>query len=135
MVAADKAGLVTDGPELGVDVDYQLPTRTLTINFDGYESAKDGIAKHEVAVGNKPEYDDVMEFTVADIISQDVNGIGNVAPVNKKCNMLKPRCRYKYYIIPTYQYPDILACYNWVVTLLTLLNQYPYPGVMCMYIH
>ena len=78
VVAADKAGIVRDGSEDGVDVDYQLQTNMLSVTYDGFESERDGIIKHEVAVGTRPMYDDVMTFTTADIITWDVNGTGNV---------------------------------------------------------
>ena len=77
VVSADKEGVVRDGPEEGVDVDYQLHANTLTVTFDGFESERDGIAQHEVAVGTRPLYDDVMSFSSSDIITQDMDGVGN----------------------------------------------------------
>ena len=76
VVSADKEGVVRDGPDEGIDVDYQLHASTLTVTFEGFESERDGIVKHEVAVGTSPLYDDIMTYTSASIISQDVDGIG-----------------------------------------------------------
>ena len=75
VVPGDKEGVVTDGA-VEVDVDYQLQTNTLTVTFTGFESTSHGIMQHEIAVGTRPEYDDVLTYTSDGIISDDVEGIG-----------------------------------------------------------
>ena len=77
MVSADKEGVVWDGPDEQVDIDYQLQANTVTVTFDGFESERDGIDRLEVAVGTSPQYDDVLTYTSDDIIAADVDGIGN----------------------------------------------------------
>ena len=76
MLPGDKTGTVTDGPTPDADIDYQLQSHSLTVQFFGFESARDLIARHEVGVGTRPKYDDVLTYSSEGIISEDVDGIG-----------------------------------------------------------
>ena len=75
-MSADKEGVVMDGSEEGIDIDYQLIANVLTVTFGGFESERDGIDELQVAVGSKPMYDDILVYTENNIISEDVDGIG-----------------------------------------------------------
>ena len=76
MVPGDKEGVVRDGADLDNDLDYQWQGHTLTVNFAGFESALNSIYGHEIGVGTKPKYDDVLTYTSNNIISEHVEGIG-----------------------------------------------------------
>ena len=86
MVAADVAGIVTDGPDMKVDIDYQLHVSHVTVTFSGYESERDGLVKYEWAVGSAPRFDDVMPYSYIDLLTED-----DVAPrmlgKMKQCSM------------------------------------------------
>ncbi|XP_078620549.1 uncharacterized protein LOC144887293 isoform X2 [Branchiostoma floridae x Branchiostoma japonicum] len=83
VVKADVAGLVFDGAgaiDLSApttDVNYQLEATTVSLQFEGYESAQHGIAGYEWGVGTSPGTDDIQPFTDVGILaSEDTPGSG-----------------------------------------------------------
>ena len=65
------AGVVRDGPDTGVDIDYQLDVSTVTVTFSGYESQRDGVSRYEWAVGSAPRLDDVMPYSDVNLVTHD----------------------------------------------------------------
>lgn len=64
------------------DIDYQLGSSTVSVQFTGFESALHGVMRFEVAVGTQPSGDDVLPFTSANIVhmeEEDIAGHGNVS--------------------------------------------------------
>lgn len=45
------------------DLDYQSDTITVTVSFEGFESARDGISRYEWSVGTEPDEDDVLPYS------------------------------------------------------------------------
>ena len=77
VVEADKTGIVTDGPDAGRDIDYQLEQSMVTYHFDGFESTLHGLVSHEVAIGRRPKFDDILPYSTANVLVEDIHGIGN----------------------------------------------------------
>ena len=50
------------------DLDNQLVSSTVSAQFSGFESALNGVMCLEVAVGTQPVGEDVLPFTLANII-------------------------------------------------------------------
>lgn len=71
VVDGDKTGVVSDGPDPSVDVDYQLDTSTLTLTFEGFESEAHGISHLEYCVGSRPGVDDVVPYSSVGLIVED----------------------------------------------------------------
>ena len=65
------AGVVRDGPDTGVDIDYQVDVSTVTVTFSGYESQRDGVSRYEWAVGSAPRLDDVMPYSDINLVTDD----------------------------------------------------------------
>ena len=68
VVEGDIAGIVYDGPDEGKTTKYQLDTSTVTVNFAGFVSARDGISHYEWSVGTNPGQDDVMPYSPKGLI-------------------------------------------------------------------
>lgn len=61
------------------DIDFQLGSSTVSVQFTGFESALHGVMRFEVAVGTQPSGDDVLPFTSGNIVHMeevDVAGHG-----------------------------------------------------------
>ncbi|ESO82597.1 hypothetical protein LOTGIDRAFT_236952 [Lottia gigantea] len=76
VVDEDKAGIVLDGAEgtegsPSVDIDYQLETGTVTVQFSGYESALHGISRFDWAVGTTAGGEEVQPFMEASLIHKE----------------------------------------------------------------
>ena len=76
VVPGDKAGVVRDGPDTLVDIDYQLDLSTVTVTFSGYESERDGVTRYEWAVGSAPRLDDVMPYSYVNLVTDDGGASG-----------------------------------------------------------
>ncbi|KAK2165039.1 hypothetical protein NP493_1368g00012 [Ridgeia piscesae] len=76
VVSGDVAGVVRDGPDIGVDIDYQLDVSTVTVTFGGYESQRDGVSRYEWAIGSAPRLDDVMPYSDIDLVTDDGGPMG-----------------------------------------------------------
>ena len=76
MVPSDVAGVVSDGPDIQVDIDYQLHVSEVTVTFSGYESQRDGVTRYECAVGSAPRFDDVMAYSYINLVTADVAPTG-----------------------------------------------------------
>lgn len=50
------------------DLDYQLDSTTVTVQFTGFTSTMHGVMQFEIAVGTQPNGEDVLSFTEANII-------------------------------------------------------------------
>lgn len=86
-------GIVVDGPDnvdqtviqkqavnMTSDIDYQLGSSTVSVQFTGFESALHGVMHFEVAVGTEPSGEEVLPFTAANIVhveETDIAGHGN----------------------------------------------------------
>ena len=77
-------GIVVDGPNsleetviarqvvnVTSDLDYQLGSSTVSVQFSGFESALHGVMRFEVAVGTEPGGEDVLPFTSASIVHME----------------------------------------------------------------
>ena len=53
------------------DLDYQLGSSTVSVQFSGFESALHGVMRFEVAVGTEPGGEDVLPFTSASIVHME----------------------------------------------------------------
>ena len=53
------------------DLDYQLGSSTVSVQFSGFESALHGVMRFEVAVGTEPGGEDVLPFTSANIVHME----------------------------------------------------------------
>ncbi|XP_070573951.1 uncharacterized protein [Ptychodera flava] len=79
LVSGDKIGFVIDGanqPEsegddVDIDVDYQLESGTVTVQFHDFESAQHGIVHYEWAIGRSPLADDVQPYISVGIVQPD----------------------------------------------------------------
>ena len=71
VVAGDVAGVVTDGPDMQMDIDNQLDVSEVTMTFSGFESQRDGLARYEWAIGLSPRFDDVMPYSYIDLMTVD----------------------------------------------------------------
>ncbi|KAI0241220.1 hypothetical protein LSAT2_032838 [Lamellibrachia satsuma] len=71
MVSGDVAGVVSDGPDTQLDIDYQMDKSEVTVTFTGYESERDGVAHYQWAVGSAPRLDDVMPYSYVNLIEED----------------------------------------------------------------
>ena len=76
VVSGDVAGVVKDGPDTLVDIDYQLDLSTVTVTFSGYESERDGVTRYEWAVGSAPRLDDVMPYSYVNLVTDDGGASG-----------------------------------------------------------
>ncbi|XP_077992165.1 uncharacterized protein LOC144446291 [Glandiceps talaboti] len=56
------AGDVFDGPDLGVDIDYQSMQNTICVNWQNFYDEQSGISKYRWGVGTSPGSDDVIGF-------------------------------------------------------------------------
>ncbi|KAI8514390.1 hypothetical protein Bbelb_087140 [Branchiostoma belcheri] len=90
VVAADVSGLVFDGAgssdlsqmvSTAIDVDYQLETTTVSLQFEGYESAQHGIIGYEWGVGTTPGADDIQPFTDMGIVAFDEPAGSGIAQI------------------------------------------------------
>ena len=75
------AGVVRDGPDTGVDIDYQLDLSTVTVTFGGYESQRDGVSRYEWALGSAPRLDDVMPYSDIDLVTNDGGPMGMLGKI------------------------------------------------------
>ena len=71
MVPGDVAGVVSDGPDTQLDIDYKMDKSEVTVTFSGYESERDGVAHYQWAVGSAPRLDDVMPYSYVNLIEED----------------------------------------------------------------
>ena len=71
MVSGDVPGVVYDGPDSQVDIDYDMDVSDVTVTFNGFESQRDGISHYYWAVGSAPRLDDVMPYSRADLLVND----------------------------------------------------------------
>ena len=71
MVSGDVAGVVSDGPDTQLDIDYQMDKSEVTMTFSGYESERDGVAHYQWAVGSAPRLDDVMPYSYINLVEED----------------------------------------------------------------
>ncbi|XP_019614832.1 PREDICTED: uncharacterized protein LOC109462715, partial [Branchiostoma belcheri] len=90
VVAADVSGLVFDGAgssdltqmaSTAIDVDYQLEATTVSLQFEGYESAQHGIIGYEWGVGTIPGADDIQPFTDMGIVAFDEPAGSGIAQI------------------------------------------------------
>ena len=86
-MAGDVAGVVTDGPDMHVDIDHQLDVSEVTVTFSGFESQRDGMARYEWAIGSSPRFDDVMSYSYVDLMTADTPTPGMLG------NTMMPPCR------------------------------------------
>ena len=71
IVSGDITGVVYDGPDSQVDIDYDMDVSDVTVTFNGFESQRDGISHYYWAVGSAPRLDDVMPYSRADLLVND----------------------------------------------------------------
>ena len=90
VVSGDVAGVVRDGPDTLVDIDYQLDLSTVTVTFSGYESERDGVTRYEWAVGSAPRLDDVMPYSYVNLVTDDGGASGMLGKTTLKGS--KPKC-------------------------------------------
>ncbi|KAL5015119.1 hypothetical protein ScPMuIL_009389 [Solemya velum] len=88
VVAKDRAGVAIDGADgsedldsdgLGIDLDFQADTNTVTVQFRGFESELHGVMSYDWAVGTEPGMEDIQPFMEAGIVhreEEDVAGEG-----------------------------------------------------------
>jgi hypothetical protein len=84
--------LAIDGPggsdsksfALGVDTDFQVDTSTLTVLFDGFESAHHGVTRFEWAIGTSPGSEDVQPLREEGITHRERDDI----PGNGTCSTI-----------------------------------------------
>lgn len=71
--------------DITTDVDYQLDSSTVSVQFSGFESALHGVMHFEMAVGTNPDGgEEVMAFTDFNIVHIEENnttGNGNLTVV------------------------------------------------------
>ncbi|MDQ7779968.1 MAG: fibronectin type III domain-containing protein, partial [Planctomycetota bacterium] len=56
------AGVVNDGAQAGVDIDFQNSTTTISANWSGFSDPESGISGYEWAIGTSPGATDVHPF-------------------------------------------------------------------------
>ena len=71
MVSGDVPGVVTDGPDTQLDIDYEMDVSEVTVTFGGYESERNGVTHYQWAVGSAPRLDDVMPFSYINLVEED----------------------------------------------------------------
>ena len=71
MVSGNVAGVVSDGPDTQLDIDYQMDNSEVTVTFSGYESERDSVAYYQQADGLAPRLDDVMPYSYVNLIKED----------------------------------------------------------------
>ena len=84
VVVQDVAGVVKDGPDTLVDIDYQLDLSTVTVTFSGFESKLDGVTRYEWAVGSAPRLDDVMPYSYVNLVTDDEGASGMLGKTTLK---------------------------------------------------
>ena len=84
VVSGDVAGVVKDGPDTLVDIDYQLDLSTVTVTFSGYVSERDGVTRYEWAVGSAPRLDDVMPYSYVNLVTDDGGASGVLGKTTRK---------------------------------------------------
>jgi len=70
VVSGDVAGVVSDGPDTQLDIDYEMDVSEVTVTFSGYESERDGVTHYQWAVGSAPRLDDVMPYSYINLVEE-----------------------------------------------------------------
>ena len=89
MVSGDVAGVVSDGPDTQLDIDYQMDKSEVTVTFTGYESERDGVAHYQWAIGTAPRLDDVMPYSYVNLIEEDGGADGMLGKMTQTLLCIK----------------------------------------------
>ncbi|KAK3609657.1 hypothetical protein CHS0354_035942 [Potamilus streckersoni] len=71
VVPEDKTGISRDGAEDTVDINYQMDTGTVSVQFEGFESSMHGVMTYQWAVGTQPGGEDVQPFIEAGLLHNE----------------------------------------------------------------